>query len=526
MKTLFVLLCVGVLLLPWSLVAQSAATTMVNNCAYGVDLYYHAPYCKGGWNLWHLNPGDTVTAHQVYTTWGCNTQFEDQITWSGNNTGDPIYYAGTGTNAAGTCGSLAPPATTNCSTLIVKNVDPIPRWFLVYTNGNPWVFEPVGAGQTKSWQYCVTNGGLVIVTADRMAVGSSDSSDGTFTGTASTNGVPSPTGTNVGGTPDGGIQYGGSTSNINWGTTTPNVGDSALLDAITKIGAQAHDDANKINTAIGVNNNVSVTNVVNNNITLTNSTDLSGVSNLLAEIKFNETNAQPALSLSNSFAGKVNGAATNWAAGESIMQGVIASTSLGSDIESMKTKFDPPDLTSGGATDMTLAFCGRTIDLDITHIVPGAQLVSYWGIMMIAYLYFGMSMGRLFGNTVNTFASTQLGGVPDMAILGTNGWGLVVALVVPFVFVTGFTVAVHGTFLLLLNYYLDPAVVPFPSFASVGLQYKAALQSGGGHGWYLLTSFVPVHTCISLLCTRIVMQFAIGAIIYLAVGTSRFLFGK
>jgi len=514
------LLCGFVMSMAVTLAYGQNASTVVNNCAYGVDIYYNAPACKGGWNLYHLNPGDSVSAHYIYTLWGCNTAFESQLTWSPNNTGTPVYQAQSGTNAAGTCGALAAPVSTNCSTLIIKNVDPVPRWFLVYTNGNPWQTDYINPGATKTFQYCVTNG-TMIVTADRFALGGSDASDGHYTGTQSTNGVPSATGQNVGGDPSSGIQYGGSTTNINWGTNTPDVGDSALYDLIQKIGQQAHSDAQTIAASAGSNGasasvNVSLTN--NLTVQVTNTTDLSGVTNNLSALLDAATNNGPGGSYSNAIMGKLSGGATNWSVAEGVVNGILNGIGIGSDVTTLAGKYEAPDVGDSGAPDMSLTFCGQILNLDPAIMFPGAVLVCYWGLTLIAYLQFGRSVAKLFSETVRGFQTQQLGGVPDMEVMaatfGGNVAGVAVALIVPIVFVGGFALMMHVVFGILIN-------------SIIGALHFSDFKNGlGSVGFYLLSTFFPLQTVLSLACTRITMQFTIGNLVIIASGVSRFLFGK
>lgn len=197
-------------------------------------------------------------------------------------------------------------------------------------------------------------------------------------------------------------------------------------------------------------------------------------------------------------------------------------------VDGMITGVGSPSLPSSSpsAPSMTMSFCGRTIDLDPVHQFPSVAAASLAGFRIVFLLAFLTEIGRMFWNLIKIRASTQTGGVPDLEVnagfealtfggqVGGNFIGVVVALVVPAIFV--------GLFSLCMAYL----------FAHVGFTVSDALQftdftnSLGGMGYYLLASFIPVNLLFSLAATRLTLTFTLGKLVALATSAARWLFGR
>jgi len=334
---------------------------------------------------------------------------------------------------------------------------------------------------------------------------------------------------------------------------TTQQGDSALYDAITKGISQAHSDAFVIDTNIsgvgadikslqtsdmaglnGISNllahgaggtstniygggssNVWVQNWPTNGfgsgnstneLTLTNyasETTLEGISNLLSA-----TNSQ-SISIPNS---ATNGdaavaAATSAEGDQSGISGFLSSLT--------------PNLPSDGpssAPDMTMTFCGETINLDPFVQFPGLSSFALTGFRIVLILAFLVELGHMFWELVKAKSSTQTGGVPDLEVMGFtfggNILGAITAVIIPAVFI--------GIFVLVMAYV----------FAHLGVDISQALDISGwlnGMGAtaeYLLTSLFPVSLFFSLVFTRITLQFTLAKMFSLASDASRFLWGK
>jgi len=270
-----------------------------------------------------------------------------------------------------------------------------------------------------------------------------------------------------------------------------------------------------------VSNSTSVYVTNNNSVTVTNSTDVSGLSNLLAGISGKleaSTNLSGGGSLSNAIASKLSGSSTNWSSAETAANGIFDGIGVKTRIDSLAGAFAAPTVNSPGSADMTIQAFGTTLNLDPAVRFPALVNVSYYGFLMVAYLAFGLSVGKLFMETVRGFQSQQTGGVPDLevstALFGSNIAGVVVAILVGFVFVGGFGLLIFAISGLFLDNLLD------------SLHYSEFAAGLSGIGMYLLTTLLPLQTLLTLACTRITLHFTIGKLVLVAAGASRFLFGK
>jgi len=211
------------------------------------------------------------------------------VTTNGTFWGGADYVAGYGHLYTIVVGNNFDSNRVYCSRIKVVNTDSFLRWYNILTNGNVAVpMVPLAAGGTLDYSLCFTNV-FVGLSVERFTP-LSDAIDMTYEGSCTTNfgsfpGIPNPPfqGTN-GGTAGPGY-YAGYVTNIVWGVggaSNVQVGFSAVFDGVSKSAAQAHLDAIMLSNTIATHGGGSGSTTVTNNITITNSTDLTGISNLLA----------------------------------------------------------------------------------------------------------------------------------------------------------------------------------------------------------------------------------------------------
>ncbi len=248
----------------------------------------------------------------------------------------------------------------------------------------------------------------------------------------------------------------------------------------------------------------------NTNLAAMNGT-LAGISNLLAGAGQGTNN----YSGTNYSIYTMDASMTNAAAAETLAQTVEDMTGIGNLVSAITPSL--PD-SSPAPVDMTMQFCGRTINLDPVIMFPSAVAVSFNGFTIVALLGFFAGVGRLYWRLIQVKASAQVGGTPDMDVeiagFGGNALGFIVGRLVSFAFIALFAAA---------SVYL---------FSNLGVSIGDALNftnwtgSMGGIGLYLLTSFIPVHLICSLAATYLLLTFTLAKLLNLAVAASRFLIGR
>jgi len=396
-----------------------------------------------------------------------------------------------------------------CGKAIVKNLDIVSRVYAGYAGGVQREVRELAPGEPWEFSWCQST--YCVVEIKRL--NSDGGPEETYSGTYATN--TTATATTQNDFVDMGNQYQGGTTNILWGTNSPDLGSSAVYDAIGKFALQNHLD---LNALLGQSNevNVTLTNAVN--VTVTNSTDLSGLTNLLSQIRNNATNNADGNAYSNSVSGSTS-AGTNFGSGESYTSGQFDSSGAGAKLTTLISRAAPGDLPgTGDGGDWNMVFCGATINLNPLAQFPEVATASLYGFTAVTWLAFFMAAAKLFFNTVRLATSVQTGGVPNLqveaATFGGNIAGLLVALAVPAIFVAAWCILLN----FVLGLFLDTFV------ESIG--WSAWAGSLGSKGWYLLTSFLPVSLMITLSVTLATLHLTISKVIWIAAGASRFLFGK
>lgn len=399
-----------------------------------------------------------------------------------------------------------------CSKISVKNVDSVYAAFAFLVDGTMEDWSWVEPGKTWTKEKC--DSVYHVLQFQRLSYASGEPTyDGDPFGqqqnwTNSSTGSVTPT--NAVNNVD--HQYSGSTTNINWGTNSPDPGIAAVYDALIKFAAVNHEDLQTV-----LNRNTYLSNY--NSVTVSNSTDMSGVTNLLTQIRNNATNNADGNSVSNQLsAGASGGGATNWAFAEGQVNGVLDSSGVNTGLDTLIGRLGVPTLPGGDGSGWTMLFCGQTIDLNPVTRFPTVAAASILGFTVVLWVAFVRKMGELFTETVKTITAVQTGGVPNLeaqaATFGGNVLGIAVALAVPLIFVTAWAILVAWLLNLFLSHFTE--AIGFTSWAS----------SLGGKGWYLLVSFFPVQLAVTLCLTGVVLHFTIGKVVLIAAGASRFLWGK
>lgn len=239
----------------------------------------------------------------------------------------------------------APAASSNwfCGSVKVRNLDAVAHYYGGRTNGVILDIQSVPAGGEYSFTFCATN----YFTVDAVKLNSDFAPDGNpITGNYTTNttpATPSPVGDPGNGS---GAQYAGGTSNILWGTNVPNVGDSALYDAMVKLGQQAHDDAVAIQLAMGSNGGTTL--------------DLTGVEEKLEQIR---TNTAPREVTTNAY--NLSGTASNITSATQVRAAVGEVTDVDTGIETLKgTLAGPGTISTPGASPTTIQLGAHAMIID------------------------------------------------------------------------------------------------------------------------------------------------------------------
>jgi hypothetical protein len=181
---------------------------------------------------------------------------------------------------------------------------------------------------------------------------------------------------------------------------------------------------------------------------------------------------------------------------------------------------------SAGSPDMTMIFCGRTIDLDPVHRFPAVVLVSFYGTKAVTEIMFLLLAGKLYWDLVRSKSGAQPGGVPNLFVqasaeflgigggLGSNVLGVIVALIVPTVFIGLYTVVLAWI------------------FSNIGLTIADSFDLSnftgnlGTIGLYLVSSLFPLNTIWTCACLSVTMHFTLAKMYNIASNAARYLFGR
>ncbi|WP_174834713.1 hypothetical protein [Staphylococcus aureus] len=176
-----------------------------------------------------------------------------------------------------------------------------------------------------------------------------------------------------------------------------------------------------------------------------------------------------------------------------------------------------PDVGGGGGVpSMTIEFMGRSLDLSPEHMVPGiCAWIKAW-MTFIVILGYSLWLANLFWRCVGTMASARNTSTPDLeatvAGFGGNIAGAVVAVLIAVAFVALWVVVFNALFGMMGSNILS---------ASSG----AGLTGPVAAAWSLVCAVMPVTLILTLCWTRVILYFAMGKVVLVAVTASRFLIG-
>jgi hypothetical protein len=267
-----------------------------------------------------------------------------------------------------------------------------------------------------------------------------------------------------------------------------------------------------------------------NNIVITNGQSGSNVfvlnqpnySNVLAQI---ETNTRPNTNVlaGTNMLSLVPETATNAAAATA-----AATALLGGPLGNIQAVIDgidqAPDFPDP-APFMTIEFAGHSYNCDPATRFPEVCAFSIAIFEFLISVWYIWSVGKLYLKTIDTFASVQTGGVPDMEAtlpsgLGGNVAGIILATIVPNVLIALWVIVV--TFVITDVFsVLGYITALHGAFAAVG-----SASSGGAVGVHLLLTFFPVAFFIHCLLARVVLEYTISHAQLIAVVASKFIWGK
>jgi len=306
------------------------------------------------------------------------------------------------------------------------------------------------------------------------------------------------------------------------------IGDNAIYQALSQMDQDLLRQLRSMSNTFSVlvtnsNFNTNINNVTNStNVTVTNSTDVAGLSNLLAEIRRNQTN-EGGIGWGG-IHGITNGwYGTNWAVAQARALDALGDGYTSADSMETAIRAGPPADPGGGSdAALTMAFVGHTISFDPAVIFPGMpdviKLVISW-LMIVQMLLW---MGDQYLGMIKELGKVELGGVPDVDIdvpLYGNAIGVGLALAVPAIFLAAWLSLWHFIFGADFNLFtLAGSAHATNPFGLIGGHSGAAL--------YLLQEFFNLELVLSLLWARLTWYFAGGKIIMLMYGGFRFLFGK
>jgi hypothetical protein len=308
----------------------------------------------------------------------------------------------------------------------------------------------------------------------------------------------------------------------------------AIVGAINGAGAVAHGDAGVIVGAIEKASYYSGTNNWNGDGAINGLTNwlgkgnasLVGISNLLARTNGSSLGSSNALMLSMASAGtNVVGASAEVLNAFSGPLGY-----LGDAITALAT---PPDVGAdpGHASGWEFQFLTVHVDLDPVRIMPTAFTFCYglvsW-LLVVGYLF---SVAQLYIKTVQILATAQSGGVPDLSVFqglmgltfgefgGGNFIGVLVAVVVPSLMI--------GLWVVVVTALITPIGSMIGAFSAISGVFGAVSSTGpGAMACHILFSAFPIGLLIQLTAARLTLQFTMSRVMLVAVGVSRYLWGK
>jgi hypothetical protein len=316
-----------------------------------------------------------------------------------------------------------------------------------------------------------------------------------------------------------GSDYNKTNGPVIWGGSSTNGQGTAVFDAAVNATLQSgfnrlaadNLDIKEILRRLATNKiNLSITGALAqatgtmslNTTGLASEVTLAGLSNFLAgRFGAPQTNSGSSPGVAN----------TNWDA--AVTAAATVEGAYGVDDWVNATKTIPAD--SGGIGDaMTLTFCGTQMNFDPVVQFPSVTNACRVGISFVAVIGFIMWFSALFWELVRAKGSVSTGGVPNLDAAGFNVAGLVVALIIPAVFIGGFSLMLSWLF----------AHVGYT--AAQVFDGSAWATSLGTIGWHLLTSFFPVNLLLTLVVTKFTVQMTLAKMYNIGVNASRYLFGK
>jgi len=245
-------------------------------------------------------------------------------------------------------------------------------------------------------------------------------------------------------------------------------------------------------------------------------TDMSGVISAIDSFHHDNTNLLGQLTSTN--VGDL-GAGGNATAAQS--EADSATATLRSTMDGNLTGIGtaPEILTGGDATFMTFSMAGHEINLDPEVRVPGAMGMVKKMTTLAVLLIFGLSMAKLYFATMQTFATAQTGGVPNLALI--NLPGIAVALAIPVIFIGLWVVAFDAFF----SYAIGTGDTIQSLMGSMG-STATSISVSNPITLYLLNGTLPVSLILSCAWTRVAATFFMSKLILVSASASRFLFGK
>lgn len=394
-----------------------------------------------------------------------------------------------------------------CARALVRNVDSVTHNYRAYANEVAMETRAVEPGGLWEFVYCNS-----VYTPVRIARLSSDGSEdqaayyaqyGTNTSVINAN-------TNIDFSAVGN-QYQGGTTNILWGTNAPNVGDSALYDALTKFANQNHIDLTALLGKDEVfSNYVSVSTSNKIDIVVTNQAEIT--TNWLAELNRNLTNGATA---SNMVVSAYPSWGTNGQEALDKAAQILEDGGVKSSMDRLKEKLAAPEISGPEEPDLTMEFMGRTIDLNPAHQWPGLAAMVRAGFELMLWIWFINKMVHVFWENLKLLSNAKTGGVGSWQGAGVLGWGTGL-----FGMFTGIAVpaAFSAIFIFAVKWFLDH----FFDKIAAGLNWGNWITLLGV-GYALIDAWFPISTWVSLTCTAWVSSLSVGFVASTAMIAARHL---
>lgn len=394
-----------------------------------------------------------------------------------------------------------------CARALVRNVDSVTHNYRAYANEVAIETRAVEPGGLWEFVYCNS-----VYTPVRIARLSSDGSEdqaayyaqyGTNTSVINAN-------TNIDFSAVGN-QYQGGTTNILWGTNAPNVGDSALYDALTKFANQNHIDLTALLGKDEVfSNYVSVSTSNKIDIVVTNQAEIT--TNWLAELNRNLTNGATA---SNMVVTAYPSWGTNGQEALDKAAQILEDGGVKSSMDRLKEKLAAPEISGPEEPDLTMEFMGRTIDLNPAHQWPGLAAMVRAGFELMLWIWFINKMVHVFWENLKLLSNAKTGGVGSWQGAGVLGWGTGL-----FGMFTGIAIpaAFSAIFIFAVKWFLDH----FFDKIAAGLNWGNWITLLGV-GYALIDAWFPISTWVSLTCTAWVSSLSVGFVASTAMIAARHL---